>query len=168
MKIESNKTFLGFDSLFDFFNTSFGLPTIKTNIIASFIAVCTTFITGYIYNDAGAVYFMLFAIVCDYITGIARAIKSKTFSSRRMPRILITMMFYVMLLALSWNAAKYHMLFYFLPGLVYGGLIATILVSVLENVYYLGYLPKSLFTILQKRLLNKEEKDKEDKAKEEH
>lgn len=154
--MKNNTTLFGYDSITDFLNTNLGFSTIKWNSLGAAAAALSTFVTGYVYDTAEAVYFMLFALLIDGITGVWVALKNGKFSSARLPRILLTMVFYCLLLALGWNAAKHNVIFSFLPAIIYGGLMTTILVSIFENVYYLGYLPKSIFNILKQRLkLNK-------------
>jgi len=170
--VKNNTTILGYDSMSDFLHTNLGFASMKWNTIGAALMVLTSFISGYIYNDAQAVYFLLFALSVDGITGTWVAIKQNRFSSARLPRVLLTMVFYCLLLSLSWNAAKFNAIFYFLPGIIYGGLMTTILVSVFENVYWLGYLPKSIFVVLKQRLrinkileseINPESKQEEEK-----
>ena len=64
----------------------------------------------------------------------------------------------VVMLGISWNAANYSKLFIWLPGLVYGGLIGTQIVSVYENIAELGYLPKGLLYQIKDKIKNKNKK----------
>ncbi len=154
--MKNNVTIFGYESLSDFINTNLGIDTFKYNALIAILVGLSSFVTNYVYNDYRAVYFMLFALLMDGATDVWLSLKNKKFSSARLPRVLITMVFYCLLLCLSWNAAKFNIVFTFLPGLIWGGLMTTILVSVFENVYYLGYLPESIFNILKQRLrLNK-------------
>ena len=148
----NSKHLMGYDSLTDFFNTNLGFSSLKFNSLMAIILSISGFITNYIYDSYQAVYFMVFLLMIDSITGIWKAIKKGIFSSRKMPRVLLTMVFYVLLLSISWNAAKYSDLFNWLPGLMYGGLISTSMVSIMENIHELGFLPNSIYTILKQRL----------------
>ena len=59
------------------------------------------------------------------------------------------------MLSISWNASNFSPLFIWLPGLVYGGLIGTQIVSVYENISELGYLPKGLLYDIKDRIIEK-------------
>ncbi len=148
----TNKLILGYKSLADFFTTSFGLKNPVVNFLGAAIATIGSFITQYVYDDAGAVYFLLFMIVVDAITGIWKSIKFKTFGSSRLPRILITMLLYCVLLAIGWNAAKYSSFYFWLPSALYGGFIAVLLISIIENLYQLGYVPKAIYEVIKEKL----------------
>lgn len=151
--MQKNNSIFGYDSFSDFLTTIFGYSySFKFNSFIAALTSISSFITGYIYDDYKAVYFLLFLILLDFISGTAKAIKLKTFSSKRLPRILLTIISYCILLSVSWNAAKYNDLFFFLPSLIYGGLTGTLLISVFENFYFLGYLPQSIYLILKQRL----------------
>ena len=91
-------------------------------------------------------------IAVDAITGIWKSIKFKTFGSRRLPRILITMLLYCVLLAIGWNAAKYSPLYFWLPSALYGGFIAVLFISIVENLYELGYVPKAIYEVIKEKL----------------
>ena len=149
---KNNHLILGFDSLSDFFNTLLGLKNYMINTTVTCIAVLTTFITSYIWDSSSAVYFMLFLVGIDAITGIAKAIKKKIFSSSRLPRILVIMLSYCIMLAISWNAARYSFMFKPLPPIVYGGLISTLIISIFENFAILGIIEKELFFSIKNKV----------------
>lgn len=160
-----NKTFFGFDSIHDFLSTTVGYVSIKLNIYFGILASIITFITSYIYNDYHAVFFMVFLLAVDCFTGIWKSFKLKTFTSRRMPRVLVTMLFYVVLLSISWNAAKFSPIFIWLPGVIYGGLISTSIVSIMENIHAIGYLPDSIWLVIKQKLKIKNWLDSNKKEK---
>jgi hypothetical protein len=147
---------IGFQSLTDYFTSLLGIKTIKLNMVFAILFSVTGFIQNYIFNNAQAVYFMLFLLGVDFVTGIYKAVKSGNFSSSRLPRVFVITLSYSLMLAISWNAAKYSEIFSFLPGVVYGGLIATLLVSIFENLYLLGLLPKSFFDSVMSKLKKKD------------
>jgi|GEM_PF-5647308 len=150
--VEENKLMVGFNSIGDFLNSMLGLKHPTISFIFSLIAVITGFITKYIYDDANAVYFLLFMIIVDATTGIAKSIKLKTFSSSRLPRILVIMLVYCVLLAIGWNAAKFSAFYFWLPSSLYGGFIAVLLVSIVENLYILGYIPKTFYELIKEKI----------------
>lgn len=149
--MQENTLVLGFKSVKELFLTVFGLKTPLLNLIGSFFATLTTFITKYIWDDAGAVYFLAFMILVDAITGIWKAFKYNTFSSSRLPRILVTLIIYTTLLAISWNAAKYSPFYFWLPATIYGGFVSVLVVSIIENLVLLGYLPRGLYDIIKEK-----------------
>ncbi len=142
--IQENKLILGFQDLKELMTSTLGLKSSFINCCTAGLAVSTSFITKYIWDDASAIYFMLFLIMADALTGVWKSIKYKTFRSSKLPRILVLSILYVLMISISWNAAKFSPLFIWLPGLVYGGLIGTQIVSIYENISELGYLPKGL------------------------
>jgi len=149
---KNNKLMLGFLSWHEFMDSLIGAKQTVLNFLAAFLAVSTTFITDYIWDDAGAIYFMLFLISFDATTGVVKSIKNKTFSSGRLPRILIIMLTYTSLLALSWNISKYSPFYYWLPGALYGGFIATLVVSIFENLHALKVIPNRLYDYVSTKL----------------
>lgn len=153
--IQENKLILGFGDFKELTTSALGLKSSFLNCCMGAIAAITTFITNYIWDDASAVYFMFFLILMDAITGVWKSIKFKTFRSSKIPRILVLSILYVVMLAISWNAANYSNLFMWLPGLVYGGLIGTQIVSIYENIAELGYLPKGLLYQIKNKIKNK-------------
>ena len=164
--IQENKLILGFDSFGELLGSLFGLKNPLLNMALAFGATLTSFITQYIWDDASAVYFMVIIIVIDAFAGIWKSIKYKTFRSSKLPRIFVITTIYVVMLSISWNAAKFSPLFIWLPGAVYGGLIGTQIVSIYENFAELGYLPKGLLYDLKQKIGKftggKEKEDKKD------
>lgn len=150
--IQENKLILGFDTFGELFGSLFGLKNPLLNMTLAFGATVTSFVTNYIWDDASAVYFMVALIGVDALTGVWKALKYKTFRSSKLPRILVISTIYVVMLAISWNAAKFSPLFIWLPGAVYGGLIGTQIVSIYENLAELGYLPKGLLYDLKQKI----------------
>lgn len=163
--IKENKLILGFKSFSDFFDSILGLKAPIVNFFIGMFTAITSFVTKYIWEDAGAVYFLLTLILIDAATGVWKSVKYKTFRSSKLPRIIVIALIYVVMLATSWNAAHYSNLFIWLPGLVYGGLLGTQLVSIYENFAELGYLPSGLLYDIKNRINEflKKEKDKNDK-----
>ena len=152
--MKENRLILGFDNLKELFDSILGLKNSFINFLLATITASTSFVTEYIWDDASAVYFMLFLIVTDACTGIWKSIKNRTFSSSKLPRVLVISIIYVLMLAISWNAAKHSTLFIWLPGMVYGGLIGTPLVSIYENFAELNYVPKGLLYDIKEKIKN--------------
>ena len=153
--MQPNTLIFGFKSIKEFFCSIFGIKTISLNVFFSVIATVNTFITKYIYDDAAAVFFLVFLIFFDAFTGICKAIKFKSFSSSKLPRILVLMIMYVILLGISWNAARFSAFFVWLPSVVYGGMIGTLIVSIFENMVMLGYIPKNLYETIKNDMVKK-------------
>lgn len=157
--IQENDKILGFSSFSEFFQCLLGLKSIFINSLFALATTITSFITNYVWDDAKAVYFLVFIIALDASTGIWKAIHYKTFRSAKLPRIFVIATIYVLMLSVSWNSAKFSPLFLWLPGAVYGGLLGTQLVSIYENLSELGYLPKGLFYDIIERIKFKIKKD---------
>lgn len=149
---KNNHLMLGFESFTDFWNSMIGAGHTVVNAIGIIVALFTTFLTKYVWDSAGAVYFMLFLVLFDAFTGIMKSFKQKTFSSSRLPRILVIMVVYTTLLGISWNISKYSPFYYFLPAVLYGGFIMTLLVSVFENLYILNMIPKSMYDVIKEKI----------------
>jgi phage-related holin len=161
--IQENDKILGFSNFNDFFQCLLGLKNIFINSLFVIATTLTSFITDYVWDDAKAVYFLVFIITLDAITGIWKAIHYKTFRSAKLPRIFVIATIYVLMLSISWNSANFSSLFIWLPGAVYGGLLGTQLVSIYENLSELGYLPKGLFYDIIERIKFKIKKDDKNK-----
>jgi len=149
---KNNHLMLGFISWNEFMDSLIGAKQTVFNFFAALLAITTTFITNYVWDDAGAIYFMLFLISFDAATGVMKSFKNKTFSSARLPRILVIMVSYTSLLALSWNISKYSPFYYWLPGALYGGFIATLVVSVFENLHALKIIPNRVYDAVSSKL----------------
>lgn len=149
---KDNHLIFGYANWHEYMQTTLGLKQAAFNGCASFVAVMTTFISNYIWSDANAVYFMLFLILFDAATGILKAIKNRTFSSARLPRILVIMITYTTLLAVASNVAKFSSFYSWLPGILYGGFIATLIVSIFENLHVLKIVPDNIHTAVSKKL----------------
>jgi phage-related holin len=150
-----NTAMVGFESFNDLLQTIFGLKHKALTFYVASVAATSSFITNYIWDDSSAVYFLVFLLTIDFITGVWKSIKSNKFCSSRLPRAFVTLLVYCLMLSIGWNAAKYSIMFIWLPGVIYGGLISTLLVSVIENLMELGYLPKELYNKLKKIIKSK-------------
>jgi hypothetical protein len=150
--MKGNVLIFGFKGVKDLSISAFGLNNTWAGIIFSVMATLNSFITKYIYDDAKAVYFLVFLIAFDALTGVWKAIKNRQFSSSRLPRILVLMILYVTLLGIGWNAAKFSSFYFWLPSVLYGGMVGTLIVSIAENLMELGYISKSLYELIKKKV----------------
>lgn len=171
MKNLPNDTLFGFNSIADFIQSFAGVKYKGFIAVSSMIGAISSFITGYVYQSAEAVYFLLFLLFCDMITACIRAIRTKTFTSKRLPRVLILMLSYCLALALAWNAAIYVPLLNFLPGFLYTGFVSVVLVSNMENLVEAKLLPGKILIAIKEKLdikglLKKTDKKDEDGTKE--
>ena len=150
---KNNHLMLGFESFNDFWNSMVGAGHTVINAIGIAVALFTTFLTNYVWDSAGAVYFMLFMVLFDAFTGIMKALKQGTFSSSRLPRILVIMVVYTTLLCISWNISKYSPFYSFLPSVLYGGFIVTLLISVFENLHILNMIPDRMYGVIKEKIV---------------
>lgn len=143
---------LGYDSFQDFFSTLVGNASGKLLLTISFIAGLSGFITDYIYSDAKAIYFLLAILGIDVVTGVLNSLKQGTFCSRRLPRILGVTLSYILVLSIGWNAAKHVPELAFVPGAIYGVMVTTVIVSILENLNELGLIGKGILNIFKSKI----------------
>ncbi len=149
---KNNHLMLGFISWHELFDKIIGIKQSVFNFFLAMAAITTTFINNYVWDDAKAIYFMLFLIAVDAATGISKAVKNKSFSSSRLPRILVIMVIYTTLLAISWNISKFSPFYNWLPGALYGGFIATLIVSIFENLHELRIIPDRIYSLVRTKL----------------
>lgn len=149
---KNHNSYLGFDSFSEFITTVFGLKNSVVNLYFAIVAGLTSLITNYIWDDSSAVYFMAFLVAADFLSGIWKAKKNKVFSSTRFPRAFVSLLIYCLLLAVSWNAAKHSVLFVWLPGATFGGIISTLILSLIENLQALGFVKFDLLSTIKDKL----------------
>jgi hypothetical protein len=149
---KENDLMLGYANHHDLLSTIFGLKLMAVNGIVALAAVITTFITSYIWDDANAIYMLLLLIGVDAVTGIFKAIKAKTFSSAKLPRILVIMVTYTTMLGIAWNISKFSPFYNFLPAVLYGGFVSTLIVSIFENLHQLNWIPDNLYNLIKGKL----------------
>lgn len=149
---KDNQLMLGYTNFKELMISAFGLNQPLPNIIGASIAGLSTFITHYIYNDARAIYTLIAIILLDAITGITRAVKQNKFSSARLPRILVIMILYTGLLAIGWNLSKVSVVYAWLPGVLYGGFVTTLIISIFENAHQIGLIPDNIYYYLKNKI----------------
>ena len=149
---KENDLMLGYANFHDLISSIFGLKLAAINFIAAMIAMFTTFITNYVWDDARAIYILLVLILVDALTGISKAIKAKTFSSAKLPRILVIMVAYTTLLGVTWNVSKVSPFYAFLPAVLYGGFVSTLIVSIFENLHQLKWIPDNIYNLVMTKL----------------
>jgi hypothetical protein len=142
--------YFGFDGLNDFVQHLLGLRTWVANFVIALVAVTTTFITNYVWDDSSAIYTLWGLMMLDWTIGVYNATVSKTFSSRRFPRMIVYLFLTSCMIAISWWLSKSSALFYFLPALIYGGFCSVYFISLVENFAVLGVLPKSFEKLIHK------------------
>lgn len=150
--VKDNNLMCGFCDFKDLFKSAFGLEHAYTNTIIASIGGLSAFITSYIYDDAQAVYVLMGMIAFDSVTGILKALKYNTFSSAKLPRILVIMVLYTSLLSLGWNLAKVDDVFSWLPGTLYFGFISTLVISIVENLHALGIISDEIYKHMKKKM----------------
>lgn len=141
----------GFYSVSGFTYSLFGMKSPVINAIPAIIMAITGFITGFIYESSAAVFVLWSLMTFDWITGIWKSTRAKQFVSYKIFRMPIYFLATSIILSLSWNMAKNHWMFIPLPGLVLGGFYSTYFISLLENLGELGFLPKSIVTLLKNK-----------------
>lgn len=150
--MKDNNLMLGYCSLKEVCKSAFGLDHIHTNTIMASLGGIIAFITSYIYNDPQAIFVLMGMIAFDSVTGILKAFKFGTFSSAKLPRILVIMVIYISLLSLGWNLAKVDEMFSWLPGVLYFGFISTLTISIVENLHALGIISDTMYKYMKKKM----------------
>lgn len=149
---DSNRTsFLGFESIPDFLASLFRFKHWSINASLAFIGALTTFITGYMWDTASAVYVLWALMGADWLTGIIKSMKKGEFNSYRFWRMPLYFVATSFILSISWWIAKSSLIFFFLPSIVMAGFYGVYLTSFFENCGELGLLPKPLVGILRKK-----------------
>jgi hypothetical protein len=140
---------LGFDSFNDFATSIFSFK----NKLLSFFAVLfgVNFQLNF-WSDPNQIVFLWVLLFCDLITGILSAIRTKTFTSTKLPRWCGIVFTYSLLLFLSFNLAKYSFLFAWLPMSLYSLFCATVFVSLFENFNKLGWIQVKVYDIISKKI----------------
>ncbi len=167
------KTLFGFHSFDDFIGAFIGVKSIIINVWLAFIFAFTTFVTSYIWDSSEAVYTLISLMLGDWILGVSLSLKAsyllkfkkysltsqeiskfnkRKFSSARFPRIFVSILMSLFMLAISWHLAKYNVLYTFLPAFMYGGITGTYLISLVENVAEFGLLSQDLVSTLKEKL----------------
>jgi phage-related holin len=163
-----DKRFLGFDSVLDFAYSLFGLKTPVFNFIMAVLFGISGFVTNYVYDSFEAVYLLWILMFIDWITGVLKSMKLKSFVSHRLYRMPLYFLATTVILALGWNMAKYSIVFIPVPGFIIGGFYSVYFISILENLGELELLPKSMVKALKSRFGLKNLQEKLAKEKEQN
>jgi hypothetical protein len=150
--LKDNNLMCGYESFKDLFKSAFGTEHLHANMIMASLGAVITFITSYIYDDPQAIFVLIGMIAFDSITGIMKAFKNGTFSSAKLPRILVIMLVYTGLLSLGWNLAKFDELFSWVPGTLYFGFITTLVISIIENLHQLNIISDNMYKFMKKKM----------------
>lgn len=162
-KMIGNNLF-GFHSLKEFFVCLLGTKWSLFNSIPGFFLFLTTFITSYIYESSENVYVLLSLMACDWVTGILKSFKNKTFVSYKIYRIPIYLTSNGLILTLSWWMSKQTIIFSMLPSLIIWSFYSIYFVSILENLGELEWLPKPIIKVLKNKFGFKSLIDRFDKS----
>lgn len=149
---KENNLMCGYSSFGDLFRSAFGTEHLHSNMIMASLGAIISFITSYIYDDPQAIFVLIGMIAFDSVTGIMKAFKNGTFSSAKLPRILVIMLVYVSLLSLGWNLAKVDDLFNWVPGTLYFGFITTLVISIIENLHQLNIISDNMYKFMKKKM----------------
>lgn len=149
---DESQNFFGFTSITDFIESFLRLKHWSFNATVAIFGVLTSFITGYMWENASDVYFLYFLMLGDWVTGVSKSIIKKEFESYRLFRMPLYFAAVSVVLSCAWWMNRGSYLFFFLPGLTLTGFYAVYFTSLLENLGELGLLPKSLVSILRKKL----------------
>lgn len=128
----------GFTCLTDYANTMFAVKN-KLLFLFSVTFGSITF-TDYFWHSYQQIVFLWIMLLLDLATGVWAAVKSKSFTSRKLPRWAGIAFSYSLLLFISYNMSKFTPIFFWLPGSLYGLFVAVQFKSLSENLAKLGFL----------------------------
>jgi hypothetical protein len=145
-----NSNFLGFTSINDFLESLLRVKAWVINMFGAISAITTTFITGYMWDSAEAVYTLWAIMGVDWFTGVGKSIKKKEFLSYRFFRMPIYYVATSLIISLTWWMGKGNVIFIPLPAIAMGGFYGVYFSSFLENLAELEWLPKPAIQFLKK------------------
>jgi hypothetical protein len=167
------KAMIGYTSPHDLISTILGIISWVVNTWLAFMFAFTTFITNYVWDSSEAIFTLLFLMLSDWATGVFLALRAtyqlkykrtalteedinklrkRSFRSTRFPRIFVSILLSLGLLSIGWWLSKANAIYYFLPGMIYGGLTGTYLISLIENAAEYGLLPMNVVTLIKEKL----------------
>ncbi len=168
-----DKTIFGYTSVSDLVDSILGIKSWAINAWLAFICAFTTFVTSYVWDTPQAIYTLLALMIGDWVLGVSLALRAsyllafkkkaltltqiekltkRRFSSTRAPRIFVSIVVSLFLLAISWHLAKSNIIYTFLPAFIYGGITGTYLVSLIENGAEFGLFSKEFVALLKEKL----------------
>jgi len=132
---QKSRFILGFYSLPDLITTLFVPSGILNDISAGFVWL--TALIGWIYPDAAVVKILFGVMIFDWITGVFKAYKMKTFNSFTFQRMLLNLVLTFGLIGFATSYAKTMWVFRMLHlnEVLMTGFMLTYLVSVIENLH---------------------------------
>jgi len=151
MSYLEDKTFFGFHSTTDFLSSLFGMKTPLFNVTIGLLFSLSTFIGTWVYDEPYAIYTLWVLMFADWGTGIFKACRFKIFTSSRLFRMPLYFLATTFLIAMSYNIAKYHILFTIVPSFILGGFYSVYFISLIENLGELDVLPKRMVNALKSR-----------------
>jgi len=107
----------------------------------SFFTIINTFVESYIWAEPAQYWFLILLILLDFITGLLKAIKYKILVPKKIPRFIITILSYTLLLYIAFYGARVLDLLFWLPTLLYSLFILITLLSLVQNLYSLNFIP---------------------------
>ena len=152
-------TFLGFDSIEDFYTTLFIVFQFKlykvVGIITTFLLFINHFIENYIWANVYAYWILILFILIDFIFGVINALKHRRFTYKKFPRFLIKIFVYTILLFVATQSAKVSQIMLFLPPLAYSIFIVSLVYSIWENAADIKIIPQIFLKILDRNIFEK-------------
>lgn len=150
--MKSETGFFGFDSMSDFVESFLGFKHWLGTGIISIATAIASFISNYMWDDPVSVYLLWILMSADWISGVAKSMKKKKFSSYRFWRMPLYFVATSFVVSLSWWIAKKQVVYVWLPGLTMSGFYGVYFFSLLENLGELGLLPKRIIKLLQNKI----------------
>lgn len=133
---------LGYDTIQELLNSLFLTNQYHLLIfLFSFFTVINSFIESYIWAQPAQYWFLIMLILLDFFTGLLKAIKYKILIPKKIPRFIITIISYTLLLYVSFYGASVIDLLFWLPTLLYSLFILITLLSFVQNLYALNFIP---------------------------
>lgn len=133
MKDAKSNLIFGYNSVYDFLDSNFGLQnTLPHFILSTFFGILGQ-IFNYQYNNELCIIILGIGLAITSILGIIKSIKNKLFTSDRFPRILIRMLLYTILLGISWEISNVSEYFNWIPGVFFGGFLSISIIGSIKN-----------------------------------
>jgi toxin secretion/phage lysis holin len=151
-----NRRFVfGFMSVGEFITSLLGFKTPVANAIGSILGGVVS-ISSFIYMPYQAVILLAILMLVDFLTGVWKASKLKTFNSFTMQRMFINFTCTMFIIAVSSHLVVYLPVFgwFNIDSILLGGFCATYFISIIENLYVIDkrIVPKKMMQWLQRIL----------------
>jgi len=140
-------------SFTDFVTTVICAKTPTLSTIGGIVTVLST-ILGFIYSSKSAIVLLLVLMIIDWITGIIKSVKNKSFNSFTFQRMLINITFTIIIITLAYQLSIVLPLISWvkLPEFIFGGFAVTYFFSILENIHEIDkhIIPKKMYFYIKK------------------